>query len=409
MNIFLGRRTLIQTALLTVLIVKSFREKVVSNQEWISCKEAANILKETEETIINMLQQGIIQGKNEDGAYFVDKSHLIAWNRHRKRPHVEVAEIFSGIRGILLEHHKTIFAKEQAQHPGIRGTLHENLVRNFLREQLPQKFYLGAGQVISSNQVMDENKLIQNLSNQIDIVIFDALNHPILLPHYELYPIEGTLAVIEVKSHLNKATLVGTKEIPGALSNIRSAKRLISSEAQSFVHPPYNISFEGERFDLRQIPSPLGIIFAFSSIHPRKLASYWVEWNQTVEERYRVDLICLLENAALLIDSTRFHRLFDVHQISTLEPIASANVNEIVCIRSPAILFFFFNLLLRDLRKMSEFSQRFTATTPSSYLQNVALEPLFTMSNALDPNVSDDLEYLAKLVGDAEDKSKARI
>ena len=366
----------------------------MANESWISSEQAASIVDMPEDDIVQMVAQNILLGKRDNGSLFVDKNHLLLWNTHRKRPRVEIADIFIGIRKTLLEYHKTIYAKEQAQHPGIRGAMYENLIRDFLREQLPQKFYLGTGQVISSNPIFDEKHLTQDLSNQIDIVIFDAHHQPILLPHYELYPIEGTLAAIEVKSHLDKSTLVGTKKNPGALSNIRSAKRLISSEAQSSVHSPYGIHFENELFDLRQAPAPLGIIFAFTSIKPETLTNYWVEWNSGVENRHRVDLICLLEKSAILINRKRFSKLFDTHQFSTHDQLASAQSNEIVCIKSPAILYFFFNLLLRDLRKMSVFTQQFTATTPSSYLRNILIERPFTKTDAIDPKLADDFKYL---------------
>jgi hypothetical protein len=375
-------------------------EAVVSDQEWISCAEAASILHETEEVVAALVRQGGIRGKYENGVYLINKKHLLAWDEQRKKPRVEVAKIYSGIRRTLLEHHKTIYAKEQAQHPGVRGTLHENLVRDFLRGHLPQRYYLGAGQVISSNPVMDDDYLIQDLSRQIDIVVFDGLNHPILLPRYELYPIEGTLAVIEVKSHLNKRTLVGTKKNPGALPNIKSAKRLVSSEAQSFLHPPFQIEIERVLFDLREIPSPLGVVFAFSSISPRTLAGHWAEWNNAADSRHRVDIICLLERSCLLIDTNRFPRLLDTHQISTVDPVASAGANKIVCIESPAILFFFFNLLLRDLRKMSMFTQKLTATTPSSYLHRVSITCRFVMDNALDPHTAGLIEFAVESNGD---------
>jgi hypothetical protein len=374
-------------------------EAVVPDQEWISCAKAASILHETEEVVAALVRQGGIRGKHENGVYLVDKKHLLAWNKHRKKPRVEVAEIYSGIRRTLLEHHKTIYAKEQAQHPGMRGTLYENVVRDFLREHLPQRFYLGAGQVISSNPVMDDDYLIQDLSKQIDIVVFDGLNHPILLPRYELYPIEGTLAIIEVKSQLNKRTLVGTKKKPGALPNIKSAKRLVSSEAQSLLHPPGQIEIEGVLFDLREIPSPLGVVFAFSSISPRKLAGYWAEWNNAVDRRHRVDIICLLEQSSLLIDTNRFPRLLDSHQIATVDLLASAGANKIVCIESPAILLFFFNLLLREIRKMSKFTQSLIATTPSSYLGGVRIMDSFVMDNALDPHAAGLIEFAAESNG----------
>jgi hypothetical protein len=143
--------------------------------------------------------------------------------------------------------------------------------------------------------------------------------------------------------------------------------------------------------------SPLGIVFAFSSTKPEAIAKQWKEWNSTRGAQHRADMICLLEQETLIIDTNRFDRLFDDHQISTFEPIASCGKYKLVGIRSPAILFFFVNLLLRDLRKMVVQSQRLSGTTPSSYLRNVSLSRLFAIENAIDPHIADIIQEMTNL------------
>jgi len=256
---------------------------------------------------------------------------------------------------------------------------------------LPQRFHVGSGQVLSSQTAIDAQGLFYNLSRQMDVVIFDALNHPRLLPKYELFPIEGTLAVIEVKSKLNKAKLIGTKKETGALESIESVKRLTSQEAQTLTEPPRQLSVgEGKLVGLQLMDSPFGAIFAFESIDPKTLVKYIKDRNATRQVRYRVDLICLLEKQALIVDTNRIHRLFDPHQLSTRgDPIESKGRNKLLVIKTPHVLFWFFVLLLRELRKMSRFSEQLTGTTHSSYMERTKLAVTFEEDNALDPIIAD--------------------
>jgi hypothetical protein len=324
------------------------------------------------------------------------KAFLKAWIRQREKPRVQVTDIFAGAAQVFLENYRTIHSKEQAQHPGMRGTLYEQLLQDFLRDHLPQRFYVGSGQVLSSLSAMDAQGLFYNLSRQIDVVIFDALNIPRLLPKYELFPIEGTLAVIEVKSKLNKAKLIGTKKETGVLENIESVKRLTSQEAQTITVPPRQVDMgEGRLVELQHMDSPFGAIFAFESINPKTLVEYMKNWNATRQVRYRVDLICLLEKQALIVDTNRIHRLFDPHQLITRgDPIELKGRNRLLVIETPHVLFCFFVLLLRELRKMSRFSEQLTGTTHSSYMENKREEKIrfpvtFEEDNALDPIIAD--------------------
>lgn len=355
-------------------------------KNWISSGEAAKRLGESEEFIIRLIENQIVRGHKKEDEWEVDEAHFVSWVKWRKKPRVRVEEIFSGIRSTMLEYYKTIYAQEQAQHSATRGVLYEKLIRDFLRDFLPQRFYVGSGQVLSSHPASDTDGFPQYLSRQTDIVIFDNFNHPVLLPNYELFPIEGVLAVIEVKSKLQKTTLVGTKKEVGALANIESTKRLISSEARALMVEPRCVNFQGETYDLRDMPPPLGIIFAFDSIKPKDIAEYWQEWNTSKETRYRTDMICLLKKQVLIFDTNRFDYFFDSYQIPQYSPIPTAAKRKpkLVAIQNPHVLFFFTSFLLRELRKMSAFSQELVATTPSSYLYKTPLpRPLFSIDSAL--------------------------
>ncbi len=81
-------------------------------------------------------------------------------------------------------------------HGGGRGALREEALRLFLSKHLPTRFGVGTGQVVHPSNLM---------SKQCDIVIYDRLNTPRLMPDetHSLFPVESVLAVIEVKSRLN--------------------------------------------------------------------------------------------------------------------------------------------------------------------------------------------------------------
>src|SRR5438105_2965247 len=57
-------------------------------------------------------------------------------------------------------------AQQIVSHPGTRGNLAENLLRELIREFLPQRWATGTGFVMDAEL---------GRSNQIDLVIYDAL------------------------------------------------------------------------------------------------------------------------------------------------------------------------------------------------------------------------------------------
>lgn len=381
----------------------------MATEDWIEVDEAVELAKSLDienpekwlKEQIAVLQSSLFEDEYKPG--FINKKHLDAWIKQGRKSQIHVNQISHGIRDILLAHYHTLYAKEQAQHSGMRGELYEALLRDFLRDYLPQRFYIGTGQVMGSNPSLNSEGLYSRLSKQIDIVIFDALNHPILLPKYELFPIEGTLAVIEVKSKLTTQELVGDG---GALENIESAKRLLSKEADTVLQTPRIVEIEGQNaVDVRSMPSPLGVVFAFESpTSVETLIQQWKNWNSAKFQRYRTDMICLLNEKVLMIDTNCFERLWDYHQIGAPDPLASRGKNKLIALESLDVLFFFLNLLLQRLRKMSAFSQHLTMTTPSSYLEES--EKWLTrlcVDNSPDPHTMNMLRDMERIMKNSHD------
>jgi len=88
------------------------------------------------------------------------------------------------------------------QHSGARGGAAEEIVRAFLREALPGSLGVAVGQVVDADG---------NFSGQSDVIVYDAQATPMLFNSAEggtqTVPIEGVVAVIEVKSVLQKKDL----------------------------------------------------------------------------------------------------------------------------------------------------------------------------------------------------------
>jgi hypothetical protein len=88
------------------------------------------------------------------------------------------------------------------QHSGARGGAAEEIVRAFLREALPGSLGVAVGQVVDADG---------NFSGQSDVIVYDAQATPMLFNSAQggtqTVPIEGVVAVIEVKSVLQKKDL----------------------------------------------------------------------------------------------------------------------------------------------------------------------------------------------------------
>src|SRR4051812_3750888 len=86
------------------------------------------------------------------------------------------------------------------KHKGLRGSSREEVVAQFLSDQLPGRFGVTAGEAVDVEG---------RRSGQLDIVVFDRYATAPLLRREagDLLPAEALLAVIEVKSTLSQKDL----------------------------------------------------------------------------------------------------------------------------------------------------------------------------------------------------------
>lgn len=98
-------------------------------------------------------------------------------------------------------------------HNGEKGTARENVLQNYLRNYIPDKYTFSKGTIIDCND---------NQSRQVDIIIHDKYTTPYLIDmdSTKVIPVESVYAVIEVKSTLTK------EELRKSIENINSVKQL---------------------------------------------------------------------------------------------------------------------------------------------------------------------------------------
>jgi hypothetical protein len=110
-------------------------------------------------------------------------------------------------------------AQQIVSHPTTRGDLAENLVRELIREFLPQRWAVGTG-FIMEPVATAPGKITANRSNQIDVLIYDQFESAPVFKDGELVILSpGSAKVaVEVKSTLNKTYVLDSYD------NICSAK-----------------------------------------------------------------------------------------------------------------------------------------------------------------------------------------
>jgi len=146
-----------------------------------------------------------------------------------------IDKLFSSIEQTFVAQFNLI---ESIKHQGDKGENREEILRNFLINHLPSKYGITKGEVIGNTGYQ---------SPSIDIIIYDAINCPILYAEKTaILPIEGVYGIIEVKSKLSK------KELCDTAKKIKLFKENIDK----------NITYR--ICNIQEKPSlPFGIIFAY--------------------------------------------------------------------------------------------------------------------------------------------------
>jgi hypothetical protein len=173
-------------------------------------------------------------------------------------------------------------ASAQVGHSGSKGTVRENILREFLSERLPAKYGLGAGEIVGR---------IRETSKQSDIVVYDKLNGVRFLvdESVQVFPIDCVYGIIEVKSALSKT------EFLDALEKIKALKSL--APGGNVAHP-----MGGGMTMFHARPRPFGMVFAYSLAGNSldSLQENLCEWEENTPPTLWPNYICVLETGVIL-------------------------------------------------------------------------------------------------------------
>ena len=155
------------------------------------------------------------------------------------------------------------------EHPVSKGEHCESAWIDFFRGFLPNKYAIDKGFVFDSKG---------NVSEQIDIIIYDALYTPLVFgtdSGEKFITAESVYAVFESKQKINKANLkYADKKIKSVTSLYRSSRGTISS---------------GKYFPPRDLTQILGGILAIDSIGSDAISKY-------IKECTAIDFGCAINN-----------------------------------------------------------------------------------------------------------------
>lgn len=190
------------------------------------------------------------------------------------------------------------------KHAGDKGENREHILREFLATHLPKKYGVAKGEIVTKDG---------QHSHSADIVIFDAVNCPVLYSEKTaIIPVEGVFGVIEVKSSLSKAEFIG------AARQIEAFKKLAPRELGVIETREYVTVHRSSR--------PFGLIMGFdlAGNSLESLSRNWQELNAEIHNvNFFLNYFCVLGEGlvryekvnlslgekSLLIDTDEFVKL----------------------------------------------------------------------------------------------------
>ena len=173
------------------------------------------------------------------------------------------------------------------------GEANEETVRKFMRDHLPSSIGVTKGFVFDSKGGSSRR---DGVSRQADVILYDEARTPMLFTSSEggqqSVPSEGVIAVIEVKTSIDKS------DVPGIIQHMQSVKRLDKTayypRTGAIVH---TTDMYGKSFT--SAPT-MYFVFSFES---GKLYDIGEEFNRLQGDLpvdKRVDCVCVLDNGVIL-------------------------------------------------------------------------------------------------------------
>ena len=199
---------------------------------------------------------------------------------------MKMAEFFESVEDSLLAQFREAGF---VQHGGDKGENREEILRQFLKERLPQRYGIAKGEILDPSGVH---------SHSADLIIYDALNCPVLFTgKTAVLPIEGVYGIIEVKSRLSKQKLLD------ACEKIEDFKRLAPRELSIIETRSYVTVHRATR--------PFGIVLAYQ-LDQNSLESLRDNWeieNRRIHDvNYFVNLVAVLGEGLLHYEQVNLTR-----------------------------------------------------------------------------------------------------
>lgn len=199
---------------------------------------------------------------------------------------VNLNDLFGGLQNQMLAQLNT--NREIIKHPTSKGDSLENVWIEWLRKYLPNRYCVDKAIIIDSSG---------NLSEQIDVVIFDQQYTPFVFTQNGIHyiPAEGVYAIFEVKPNLNGS--VSSKN----LSYIEYAGKKIGS-VRSLKRTSTTIIDRGVNKDARSLTKIIGgILTSTNTISKQDTVIKHLEKLEALES---IDIGCSIDHSTFYVNYT---------------------------------------------------------------------------------------------------------
>ena len=176
---------------------------------------------------------------------------------------MDMQAFFSSVEDSMLALYRQA---EVVRHSGDRGENREQDLRDFLQKHLPKKYGVTKGEIITQ---------AGKHSHAADIIIYDALNCPVLYSQRTaVLPVEGIYGIIEVKTKLSKS------EFQDDIKKIERFKNLAPRDLSVIQTREYSTVHRPTR--------PFGAIFGYE-LADNSLNSLLLNYNEECERIHDVN------------------------------------------------------------------------------------------------------------------------
>lgn len=197
----------------------------------------------------------------------------------------DLKEVFHGVQKRMTADFENI--SSQVNHNLSKGQVRERLiVKEYLSRYVPGNIGIGSGEIIATNG---------EVSNQIDIVLYDKVNCPNLLldNDYQIFPIEFVYGVVEVKSQLDSSAL------EDSFQKIRRVKKMTRTAFEKQKGPVITTTMLFGREWEDYFPT-IGFVFGFKGISFDILRTKLIEMNKGCATHEQVDCVWVLNSGGIV-------------------------------------------------------------------------------------------------------------